>query len=161
MQALRIYLNIIISAGLLLLPSCGWMSSSQTPKFVIANVLDKEAFDDCHIKGSINVPFIDLKDYALQHWDKDATEIVVHCSNYSCGASSEGYIMLTKLGFKQVWAFEGGTAEAKKFGIPIVGSCQETYLQKYEKPEFYAEKNNIAVISVENLKKKIEEFAIQ
>jgi rhodanese-related sulfurtransferase len=161
MQLSRTLWSIFSFAGLFLLPSCDWLGGSKAPKFVIVNVLDKEAFDDCHIKGSINVPFMELKKYALDHWDKDVTEIVVHCSNYSCGASSEGYTMLTKLGFKHVWAFEGGTAEAKQFGIPVVGSCQQVYLQRYEKPEFYVEKKNIAVISVEELKKKIEEFAIQ
>lgn len=135
-------------------------SNKEKPKFVIVNVLDKEAFDDCHIKGSINVPFIELKDFALKNWDKETTEIVLHCSNYLCTASGDGYRMLTNLGFEHVWAFEGGTAEAKQYGIPVVGPCVESYLLRYEKPEMYNEKKSVKVISVEDLKKKIEEFAI-
>jgi rhodanese-related sulfurtransferase len=132
-----------------------------TQKFVIVNVLDKEYFDDCHIKGSINVPFAELKKYALDHWDKEKTEIVVHCSNYSCGASSEGCKILMQLGFKHVWAFEGGTSEAKSFGIEVEGACTQPYLNDYKKPENYLEKTSVKIISVENLKKKIEEFAIK
>lgn len=158
---MQLVLRTLSFALLFLLPSCGWNSgSSKVPEFVIVNVLDKEAFDDCHIKGSINVPFIDLKQYALEHWDKDKTEIVIHCSNYLCTASGDGCMMLTKLGFKHVWAFEGGTAEAKQFGIPVSGACQQPYLLNYKKPDMYNERKSIATISVEELKKKIEEFAL-
>jgi len=148
----------VIVVSMFFLSSCSW--DVQTPKFVIVNVLDKESFDDCHIKGSLHVPFENLKQYALDHWNKDTTEIVLHCSNYLCTASGDGYTMLTKLGFKHVWAYEGGTAEAKQFGIPVVGACQQPYLLNHQKPEQYTEKKSVAVISVENLKKKIEEFAI-
>jgi rhodanese-related sulfurtransferase len=127
---------------------------------VIANVLSKALFDDCRIKGSINVPFMDLVSYAEQHWDKENTQIVVHCSNYACAASGEGCKMLKSAGFKHVWAFEGGTAEAKAAGIPVEGECKQAYLTNYEKPEMYHHDEKVAVISVEELKKKMEEFAI-
>ncbi len=160
----RFFLAIINVIIMIALSACSCErfvgGQATTPKFVIVNVLDKESFDDCHIQGSINVPFMDLKEYALKRWNKDTTEIVLHCSNYLCTASGDGYTMLTKLGFKRVWAFEGGTAEAKQFGISVVGACQQSYLVNYQKPEMYAEKKSVAVISVEDLKKKIEEFAI-
>lgn len=136
-------------------------SQQHEPSLVIVNVLDKEYFDDCRIKGSINVPFIELKQYAQEHWNKDITEIIIHCSNYSCGASTEGCKMLLALGFKYVWAFEGGTAEAKFAGIPVDGPCTESYINDYKKPEMYEQKESIPTISVEELKKKIEEFAIK
>ena len=50
----------VLLAAIVLLPSCGWDSGSK-PSFVLVNVLDKEFYDDCHIKGSINVPFENLE----------------------------------------------------------------------------------------------------
>jgi rhodanese-related sulfurtransferase len=162
MIAFRIFSFIACIMMFVGLPSCSCERSAEKtkPRFVIVNVLDKEYFDDCRIKGSINIPFENLQQYALEHWDKEKTEIVVHCSNYSCSASGEGYKMLTKLGFKHVWAFEGGTAEAKAEGIKVEGPCNQAYLLEYKKPETYVHKESVAVISVEDLKKKIEEFAL-
>jgi len=136
------------------------------PAFVIVNVLDKEYYDDCHIKGSINVPFENLKSYAKANWDKDTTEIVVHCTNYKCTASAAGWEMLHALGFKKVFAYEGGTAEARQVGIPVEGPCKEGYLQDYEKVASTSDKKNdgessVVIISAEDLKKKLEEFAVK
>ncbi len=153
--------NILLLVLAFFLSGCQNADTKKAPSFVIVNVLDKEYFDDCHIKGSVHVPFGDLKEYALQYWDKDNTQIVIHCSNYSCGASFEGYKIVSQLGFKNVWAFEGGTAEAKEAGIPVEGPCSEPYLKEYKKPEHYVERQAVATISVEELKKKMEEFAIK
>lgn len=131
------------------------------PLLIIVNVLDAALFDDCHIKGSVNVPFMDLVAYAEKQWDKENAQIVVHCSNYACTASGEGCKMLKNAGFKHVWAFEGGTAEAKAAGIPVQGACKQAYLNNYKKPELYQHNENCVVITVEELKKKMEEFAIK
>lgn len=161
---IRTFLIIVHAVVMMALSACScerFASQAEVaPKFVIVNVLDRELFDDCHIKGSINVPFMELKNYALEHWDKESTEIIIHCSNYLCTASGDGYSMLTKLGFRYVWAFEGGTAEAKQHGIPVAGVCKQSYLLNYAKPEMYTEKKSVSIISVEELKKKIGEFAI-
>lgn len=141
----------------------GWtceQKKEEKPRFVIVNVLDKELFEDCNIKGSIQVPFTELKEYALNHWDKEKTEIVIHCSNYACRASGDGCRMLLGLGFKKVWAFEGGTAEAQWAGITMNGPCKESYLADYKKKETHTSPS-VPVISVDELKKKIEEFAIK
>lgn len=137
--------------------------------FVLVNVLDKEMFDDCHIKGSVNVPFEELETYAPKHWDKETTEIVVHCSNYKCSSSEAAYMTLTNLGFKKVWAYEGGVAEAKHLAdesklFEMEGSCtpeKSGYIHDYKKPEMAPEEagHKINIISAEDLKKKIEEYA--
>lgn len=153
--------NVVLFFLAIFLSSCQRDEPQKSPAFVIVNVLDKEYFDDCHIKGSVHVAFGDLKEHAELFWDKDNTQIVVHCSNYSCGASMEGCKMLKQLGFKHVWAFEGGTAEAKASGIVVEGVCKEPYLNDYRKPEHYVQDQSVVTISVEELKKKIEEFAIK
>ena len=154
-KLLLIFFSIL---SLLVLPAC-WDTKVEKPKFVIVNILDKKLFDDCHIKGSINVPFEDLKDYAPKHWDKEETEVVVHCSNYKCTASGTSFKILKELGFKKVSAYEAGTAEAKKQGIAMQGPCQEKYLDDYKKPDGYQETAEVTVITTENLKKKMKEFA--
>jgi rhodanese-related sulfurtransferase len=156
--------------ALTLLSACSLLqqetqNNASKPAFVIVNVLDKEYYDDCHIKGSINVPFEKLESYALDHWDKHNTEIVLHCTNYKCTASGAAWQMLTKLGFAKVFAYEGGTAEAKQLGLAVEGPCKEVYLQDYAKPASTMEhatsdEPSVAIISVDELKKKIEEFAV-
>ncbi len=147
----------VLLAAIVLLPSCGWDSGSK-PSFVLVNVLDKEFYDDCHIKGSINVPFENLESYALAHFDKDNTEIVVHCTNYKCTASGASWQMLHNLGFKKVYAYEGGTAEAKQAGLPVAGPCKQAYLNDYAKPASMQEasgSNAVVTISAEALAKKL------
>lgn len=153
---------------LVLIPSCSLFEqqggTAKAPAFVIVNVLDKEYYDDCHIQGSINVPFEQIESYAQSHWDKDTTEIVVHCTNYKCTASAAAWQKLHALGFKHVFAYEGGTAEARQVGIPVEGPCKETYLNDFAKPttqQSTAEEPAVVIISAQELKKKIEEFAMK
>ncbi len=161
----------IVCGTLALVSSCRLFEQKETqeavkPAFVLVNVLDKEFYDDCHIKGSINIPFENLESYAQSHWDKDATEIVIHCTNYKCTASAAGWQMLHTLGFKNVFAYEGGTAEAMHVGIAVEGPCKEIYLKDFEKSPGMTEQKNdgepaVVTISVEELKKKLEEFAVK
>ena len=135
--------------------------------FALVNVLDKEFFDMCHIKGSVNVTLDKIEDYALKNWNKDTTQIVVYCSNYMCTASFAAAKQLTDLGYKYVWAYEGGAAEAlhlaPELGFEMQGTdCKASWLESYEKPEFEEEaehKTGVKLISAQDLKKKVEEFA--
>ena len=148
---------------LLLATGCDWASKPAKPKFIIVNVLDREQYDDCHIKGSIQVDFMDLESYALKHFDKDSTQIVVHCSNYKCTASGESVKMLKDHGFKHVYAYEEGTAGAAKHGkIAMEGVCKQAYLQDFEKPKGYDEKHQNAeypIIDSDKLYNMMQEFA--
>lgn len=140
------------------LSSC-WKSTSVSEKktgLVLVNVLDREHFDDCAIKGSINIPFENVEQNAPKLIDKDA-EVVVYCSNYMCGASSAARDQLINMGYKKVSAYEGGTAEWFQKGYPVDGPSKRGYLSvKMQEPE----KNGtqVGVISAEELKKKLEEI---
>jgi rhodanese-related sulfurtransferase len=128
-------------------------------KPILVNVLAKEAFQDCHIKGSINVPYEEIKAYATANWNKDTTKVIVYCANPMCSASLESAKMLVnELGFKKenVWAYEGGSAAAKYDGLPMEGACKESYLQGYEPKKFEKEVDGIQVITSEELKKMME-----
>ncbi len=125
----------------------------------MVNVLDKKYFDDCRIAGSVNVVWDDLEKYAQDNWDKDTTQIISYCANYKCLASGESAVMLKNLGFKNVWAYEGGTAEWKHLGYLIEGPCTISgFLSDFEKPEGHEVSPGTPVISAQELKKKFDEF---
>src|SRR3990167_379562 len=122
-------------------------------KLQIINVLDKDAYDDCHIKGSINIPFEDLESEA-EKLNKYATT-VVYCSNYQCTASKMAASILKNKNFKTVSAYEAGMADWYQKGLPLVGSCKASYLKnKNEKSEL--EEEGVEVISTEALKDLIK-----
>ncbi len=136
-------------------------------QFALVNVLDKEFFDMCHIKGSLNITLDKLENYASENWNKDTTEIVLYCSNYMCTASFAAAQQLTDMGYKNVWAFEGGAAQAlhlaSQLGFEMQGTnCQASWLLDYEKPatdDQMDHESTVNIISAQELKKKIEKFA--
>ncbi len=121
------YLNFIF-LGSLLLSGCGY-TPDKKKGLVVINVLDKTLYDDCHIKGSICVPFEDVIEYAQNNIDKNA-DIVLYCSNYHCSASGQACKQLKKLGFNNVSAYEGGTAEWYQQGLPVEGPSTKRYLKQ-------------------------------
>ena len=147
---------LIFSSLIFLLSSC-WPGKTREPVKMITglaviNVLDKELHDDCHIKGSINVPFGEIKDLEKMV-DKNAT-VVTYCTNYMCGASGAARKQLIKMGYKNVYVYEGGTAEWKKKGLPTVGPCKKGYLGNVGTPP---EKKEPYMLNAEELKAKIDE----
>lgn len=123
---------------------------------LVINILDKPFYEDAHIKGSIHVPFMDLADFA-QNLDRK-TEVVVYCSNYACSASGAAAKQLRDMGFSHVWAYEGGMAEWYQLQLPVEGPAGKDYLradnEKMESDE------SVAIISSQDLKKKMEEHAL-
>ena|SRR3990167_793574 len=131
----------------------GCSCDKKGPKLQIINVLDKDAYDDCHIKGSINIPFEKLESEA-KNLNKYTTT-VVYCSNYQCTASKMAASMLKNMNFQIVYAYEAGMADWYQKGLPLVGACQAKYLKnKNEKTEI--ENDNVEVISTEALKDLIK-----
>lgn len=146
----------LIASSLLLLSGCGHSNNKDIKKhtgLVVVNVLDKELFDDCHIKGSINIPFeaIEICEDLI---DKDA-EIVFYCSNYFCLASSQACKIVKNKGFSKVYAYEGGTAEWFLNGLPVEGPAQSSYLRKYVEPPSEHEPE-VALISMNELAIKMD-----
>ncbi len=92
--------------------------------FYVINVLEPQYYTDCHIKGSINIPFERLEQYA-KSLDKN-TKIVVYCAHYQCPLSTKAWRLLDKLGFTNVYAYEGGIREWFQKGYPHAGICKES-----------------------------------
>lgn len=99
----------------------------QNKDLTVINVLAKEAYDDCRIKDSINIPIAKLPEQTAS-WPKDK-EIYVYCASYTCHASAEAYNKLTELGFTNVTAYEGGMKEWREKNFASEGPCSANYLK--------------------------------
>jgi len=124
------------------------------PALVVINVLEKDLYNDCHIQGSIQVPFEKLEQYVQRNLHKES-DIVLYCSNYMCAASGQGCKKLKKLGFDKVYAYEGGTAEWYQQGMPVNGPCTASYLQKKMAPIVHDQEEGVSVISMQELARKM------
>ena len=117
-------------------------------KVLVINVLPKDTFEDCSIKGSIHMPLEDLPEYALNLTKEQ--KIVVYCASYMCPMSRKAWHTLNDLHFKNIWAYEGGMAEWRQKGYPTEGACQKEYLaESHEKPDG---EGRVREISAENLR---------
>ena len=154
---MKIGLFAVLAAGILVtLPSC-WEEQAPEKKmgFVVINVLDKQLYDDCHIKGSINVPFESIEQ-CTNLINTDA-EIVVYCTNHMCSTSDYACKKLQELGFKKVWVYEGGTAEWYQQGLPVQGPSKSLYLTKHvDKVGEGGDSRKLPVISARELAQKME-----
>lgn len=149
-----------ITATLFVMSGCSYFSSftQSKPSFVLANVLEQAFWQDCHIEGDINVPFMKVNEYADAHWDKEGTEIVLYCGNYKCTASGSAAKKLREKGFKKAYAYEGGTAEWRHYGYPTSGPATAAYLNDYKVPAGYDHTDSEGiVIDIQTLKKKVDQ----
>jgi len=87
---------------------------------VVANVLDTASYQECHIAGSVSVPFAQLAEKLLG-WKKDA-QIVLYCANDHCPLSKNAAELLLKKGFTHVRLYEGGIDEWKTKKYEIEGT---------------------------------------
>ncbi len=154
----NILLSFLITSVVIILPSC--MSDQQNVSeqkkngLVVINVLKKELYDDCHIEGSLSVPFDQVEKHVQACVDKDA-EIVVYCSNYMCTASGAVCKRLKSLGFNNVCAYEAGTAEWYQQGLPTQGPAKSGYLKhKLEQPKH--NDPDVRVITTQELAQKMK-----
>lgn len=138
--------------SLILLAGCGQTEKEQG--LFVVNVLDADHFNDCHIKGSINITLDQLDDFA-KDLDKEKAEVVFYCSNYMCTASGFAAKRLKDMGFAHVWAYEAGMADWYQKGLPVEGTCKKSYLTKQMNHEELDQSNDISIISTEDLANKM------
>ncbi len=142
----------LLVSSLILLSGC-WGEQKKSG-LVVINVLDKEFYDDCHIKGSINIPLEDVQKQ-IGTIDKNA-EVVFYCSNYQCTGSEYAALKLRKEGFGNVSVYEGGMAEWYQAGLPIEGPHKQAYLSKPSRQIMHDEESEIPLIAMEKLAKKMD-----
>ena len=149
--------RVSIVLGFLTFFLSGCVSSEKkeidAPKLLVINVLDKALYDDCHITGSIHVPFDQVISY-VRDMSKD-TEIVVYCSNYACTTSDYVAKKLYDQGFTHVMVYQGGMAEWKQQGMPTEGPGQQLYLTKTMIKLDESDHSVIPVITIDELARKL------
>jgi rhodanese-related sulfurtransferase len=144
----------VLSFFVFLLPGCWSMQDIvQDDKLILINVLDKDLYDDCHIKGSINIPFEDVEGY-LQHKKGDDVELIFYCSNRRCTASHSAAKKAIELGFSDVLVYVEGTAGWYQAGLPVVGNCKKNYLKKRIEKHLFKD-DEIVEIFTDDLAKKM------
>lgn len=89
------------------------MNEQQHEDFVLINVLPEDAFNERHIRTSINIPherddFVEKVEEVAGGKDR---KVVVYCASFDCSASSKAAEKLENAGFTQVCDYEGGTAD--------------------------------------------------
>lgn len=89
------------------------MNEQEHEDFVLINVLSPEAFNESHIRTSINIP-LKRDDFtemvALVAGRKDR-KVVVYCASSECDASPKAAKKLEDAGFTRVYDYEGGTKD--------------------------------------------------
>ena len=124
-------------------------------KLVVINVLDKVYYDDCHIKGSVNIPFEELEDSLKKH-NKDY-RYVLYCSNYACTAAPFLANMMVKAGFKDVSLLPGGIAEWYQKGYPVSGPAKKTYLTEPNE-KLDDDESGVKILTADQLLEKMKDF---
>ncbi len=130
-----------------------WPQKEKKEGLVVVNVLDKELYDDCHIAGSINIPFEMIEEQTATI-DKNA-DIIIYCSNYQCSTSEYAARKLREQGFTNVAVYEGGTAEWFQEGLPVEGPHKQSYLVKPCRQLSRDEEGAVPVITAHDLAQKM------
>jgi len=138
-----------------LLTGC-WGSSSKEAesKLVVINVLDPSYFQDCHIKGSVNIPF-DQFEEKVKTLNKN-NAYVVYCSNYACTAAPFAVQVMLDAGFANVALFPGGIVEWYQHKMPYDGPAQLQYLQEENQPLVEDAHDSLSVLTSEQLLEKLQ-----
>jgi rhodanese-related sulfurtransferase len=145
---------LLISLFMAFLPGCcGISTCNKKTGLVVINVLDKDLYNDCRIKGSINIPFEMIENSADQI-DKNA-DVVIYCSNYQCASSEYAARKLKEKGFTKVSVYEGGMAEWYQQGLPVEGPQTQPYLKRGCSPTPLEAASEIPIISVDELAQKM------
>lgn len=89
------------------------MNEAEHEDFVLINVLPNKAFNEAHIRTSINIPVDDddFEQVAEKVVGDKGRKVVVYCANYDCDASPKAAKKLENAGFTSVFDYEGGTKD--------------------------------------------------
>jgi len=87
-------------------------------KFKLYMTLGRHAFDQSHIPGSLH---LDNIAEAVANLSPEE-EIVVYCANPACPSSFRAYMVLCRLGYKNLYRYAGGLADWQDAGYELAGS---------------------------------------
>lgn len=151
-----IFLSLIVFAQLFV--SGCWNNKTKDTELMVINVLDKQNFDDCHIAGSVNIPFEDLEKQ-LPSLNKEK-HYVLYCSNYACMAAPAIAQSMQSLGFKHVSVYPGGIVEWYQKKYPCQGPAKLEYLDEENEPLGDDDHGKVSLLTAEELKDKMQKFGL-
>ena len=61
---MKIFKKLIFFGLFFILSACG---EKTVPELLVINLLDKELYNDSHIRGSVNVPFDNIEEYVKKN----------------------------------------------------------------------------------------------
>jgi rhodanese-related sulfurtransferase len=86
----------------------------------LVEVLGPQQYERGHLPGAVNVPFGEEFDEAVQQAVPDKSrEVVVYCASKECPGSPRAGARLEKLGYQQVYDYEGGKADWQDAQLPL------------------------------------------
>lgn len=100
----------------------------QSHDLTLINVLSEATYIDCHITGSMNIPFDRLIE-TVSSWEKDK-EIVVYSAQTICPKSRQAYELLVDMGFTHAYEYQGGMREWIHKKFDATGICTMRYLHE-------------------------------
>jgi rhodanese-related sulfurtransferase len=157
----KLYAVMCVMICSLILTGCwpfGSVQDTKQPKLVIINVLEKPEFEDCHIAGSINIPFDQFED-AIATLNKQ-NHYVIYCADFMCMSSEFCAKLLQDAKFDHVWAYEGGMAQWYQKGYPHQGPAQLEYLSSESEDMSDGQEKEVATMTAEQLFAKMKEFGL-
>ncbi|VAW08809.1 hypothetical protein MNBD_ACTINO01-1931, partial [hydrothermal vent metagenome] len=89
----------------------------QTDETVIVDVRDRDAFDEMHLHGSLNIPLDELPEYIFHLPEDKDTPILTLCQRGEI--SLMAVLFLTSLGYRNVRSVNGGTIAWRELGYPV------------------------------------------
>ena len=90
--------------------------------FHLVDVLPSSSFVNHHLPGAINIPLENIA-AAKSRFDSDDT-LVVYCAGLECFEARQAAHALEKMGFDNVWVYDGGLRDWLENNQPIERSLQ-------------------------------------
>lgn len=96
-----------------------WLNAklNESEEIIILDVRSEDSFMVKHIKNAVNIPYRELEG-RIGELD-NTKEIIIYCSDYDCGLSTNAVTLLVKAGFKNVSALTGGIEGWQDKGYPV------------------------------------------
>ncbi len=96
-----------------------WLNAklNESEEIIILDVRSEDSFMEKHIKNAVNIPYVELEG-RIGELD-NTKKIVIYCSDYDCGLSTNAVTMLIKAGFKNVSALVGGIEGWQEKAYPV------------------------------------------
>lgn len=156
-KSLSLFSSLIMMTLLFVMTGC-FKDSGTDSTLMVINVLDKNYYQDCHITGSVNIPFDDFEN-RMKNLDKQKL-YVFYCSNYACMAAPSAATSMKEAGFKNVYVYTGGIVEWYQKKYPYQGPAKLAYLQDENEPLADDDHEEVAVLSADQLKAKMQEAGL-